>query len=72
MNPIDLARQVALLVAELLGQRMEPAVVAKRLLNAALATGLPETMLASFLTEAARARQEALFELAKARKLAGQ
>jgi hypothetical protein len=72
MNPIDLARQVALLVAELLGTRMSAEAVAKRLLQAALATGIPENVLASYLTEGAKQRQEMLFQAAKAKKLAGQ
>jgi hypothetical protein len=71
VNPLDIARFLISLVSDLLSRPPSPEFVAKRLAEAALATGLAENVLASYLTEAARARQEALFEAAKQRKLAG-
>jgi hypothetical protein len=68
----NVAKAAAGLVVDLLAEKLTPDQTARRLVDAALATGLPEHILASYLTEGARLRQEAFFEARKAAKLAGQ
>jgi hypothetical protein len=70
MNPLILVTRIIRLAADLVEGKAAAADTARRLLDAALDTGLPETVLASYLTEAARQRQEVAFEVSKRAKLA--
>jgi hypothetical protein len=71
VNPALIIGSVAGLIIDLVADRLTPDATARRLVDAALATGLAENILASYLTEGARIRQEMAFQAAKAAKLAG-
>lgn len=69
MSPVAIATAVASIIVDLVADRLTPAQTARRLVDTALATGVPENELASYLTAAARERQEMAFRAAKAAKL---
>lgn len=70
MNPLLIIHSVAKLIAELLEGTARPEDAARTLIDTAIATGVPENVLASYLTAAGRKRAELAADVTQAAKLA--
>jgi hypothetical protein len=70
MNPGIIISAIVRIITKLVGGNTDPREVARDILDAAIATGVAENELASYLTANAQRRAEIVADIAQAAKLA--